>query len=221
MKKFSPIRHGLPFALLCVLVLSTGCQKAYYNTMEQFGYHKRDLMASRVKKARDAQEETKEQFETALERFRSVLAFDGGKLQEKYDQLNAEFKISEQKARLVRKRIDDVEDVAAALFAEWEEELDQYKNQSLRSASQAKLRRTKGQYTQLIGAMKRAEKKIDPVLSAFRDQVLFLKHNLNAQAIASLKSELRNVESDVAVLIRDMERSIREADAFITEMEQR
>jgi hypothetical protein len=32
--------------------------------------------------------------------------------------------------------------------------------------------------------MLKAEQKIQPVLGAFRDQVLFLKHNLNANAIA-------------------------------------
>ena len=72
---------------------------------------------------------------------------------------------------------------------------------------------------QLIGAMKRAERKIDPVLAAFRDQVLYLKHNLNAQAIASLQSELASIETDVAKLIKEMEASIKEADAFISSME--
>ena len=159
-------------SLAGLLLLSAGCQTAYYNTMEQFGIHKRDLMASRVKKARDAQEETKEQFETALDRFRSVLAFDGGELEAKYDELNAEFERSEEKAELVRGRIQDVEDVAEALFDEWEEELKQYSSDSLRRASQSKLKRTQSQYGQLIGAMKRAEKKIEPVLSAFRERTL-------------------------------------------------
>jgi len=66
--------------------------------------------------------------------------------------------------------------------------------------------------------MKRAEKKMEPVLSAFRDQVLFLKHNLNAKAIASLQTELVSVEAEVNSLIRDMETSIKEANAFISAM---
>jgi hypothetical protein len=66
--------------------------------------------------------------------------------------------------------------------------------------------------------MKRAESKIAPVLSAFRDQVLFLKHNLNAQAVASLREELVSVEADIASLIKEMEASIAEADAFIGAM---
>ena len=67
--------------------------------------------------------------------------------------------------------------------------------------------------------MKRAERKIDPVLSAFHDQVLYLKHNLNAQAIASLQSELASIETDVAGLIKEMEASIVEANSFIDSME--
>ena len=67
--------------------------------------------------------------------------------------------------------------------------------------------------------MKRAERKIDPVLNAFRDQVLYLKHNLNAQAIASLQSELVSIESDVARLIKEMDASIREANEFIATMQ--
>ncbi len=203
---------------LVVALMLTGCQSAYYKTMEQFGIHKRDLLVSRVEDARDSQQAAKEQFRTALERFSEVLQFDGGDLEKKYKQLNAEYKGSEEKAAAVRSRIASVEDVAGALFKEWEAELNQYSNESLRRASQQKLVETHRRYDQLIGAMKRAESKIEPVLTAFRDQVLFLKHNLNARAIASLQSELVTVESDVASLIREMEASIGEADAFIQAM---
>ena len=196
-----------------------GCESTYYKTMETMGYHKRDIMVDRVEDARDAQEEAKEQFESALEKFSSVLGFKGGSLQEKYDQLKAEYEESDARAAAVRKRITAVEDVAEDLFAEWQEELNQYTSSSLKRSSARKLRDTKKRYAQLIGAMKRAERKIDPVLDAFQDQVLYLKHNLNAQAIASLQSELASIETDVARLIKEMEASIREADRFINSME--
>jgi hypothetical protein len=111
-----------------------------------------------------------------------------------------------------------VEDVAEALFDEWEAELDQYTSAPLRRSSARRLQQTRAQYGQLIQAMKRAEAKMAPVLAAFHDQVLFLKHNLNAQAIASLKGNLASIESDIAVLIREMEASIREANRFIDAM---
>ena len=207
------------FIAIAAICLMLGCESAYYKTMESMGYHKRDIMVDRVQDARDAQQEAKEQFESALEKFSSVLGFHGGGLEEKYDQLKDEYEQSAAKAQAVRSRITAVEDVAEDLFTEWQEELNQYTSSSLKRSSARKLRETKKKYAQLIGAMKRAERKIDPVLSAFQDQVLYLKHNLNAQAIASLQSELASIETDVARLIKEMEASIKEADAFISSME--
>ena len=204
--------------IVTVLIFLMGCSSAYYGTMEKLGYHKRDLMVDRVEAAKDAQEDAKEQFKSALEKFSSVLKVDGGKLEEKYDQLKTAYDESNDRAETVRDRIESVEDVSEALFDEWQTELDQYTSDSLRRSSARKLKQTRRQYTQLIGAMKRAEKKMEPVLSAFHDQVLFLKHNLNAKAIASLQTELVSVEAEVNSLIRDMETSIREADAFISAM---
>jgi len=204
--------------IVTVLIFLMGCSSAYYGTMEKLGYHKRDLMVSRVESARDAQQDAKKQFESALEKFSSVLEVDGGELEEKYEQLKTAYDNSNARAKAVRHRIKAVEDVSEALFEEWQAELDQYTSDSLRRSSARKLTQTKRQYAQLIGAMKRAEKKMEPVLLAFHDQVLFLKHNLNARAIASLQTELISVEAEVNSLIRDMEASIKEADAFIDAM---
>lgn len=205
------------FLVLFVFVFA-GCQSAYYGTMEAFGHHKRDLLVDRVEDTRDAQEDAKEQFQSALEKFTEVVSFSGGQLKEKYTELNAELEKSESKAKAVRGNIRDVENVSNALFKEWESELSQYTNDNLRRASEQKLEQTRQRYSQLIDVMKNAEAKIEPVLSAFRDQVLFLKHNLNAQAIASLHDELTSVKADIASLIREMEVSIAEADAFIKAM---
>lgn len=218
MRKFATYQAYPMRIIVLATLLLTGCQGAYFKTMEKLGYHKRELLVASVKDARESQEEAKEQFQSALEKFRAVLNFKGGDLQEKYDKLKAELDSSESRAAAVRERIEDVEDVAEALFDEWQSELDQYSDENLRRASKKKLDETRTRYKQLIKAMKRAEKKIDPVLSVFRDQVLFLKHNLNAQAIASLQDELVSIETDVDSLIREMEASIREADAFIKEM---
>ena len=200
---------------LTVALSVTGCSTVYFKAMEKVGYHKRDIMVSRVKDARDSQQEAKEQFASALERFSSVMNFKGGDLEKKYNQLNDEYEDSEDKAKDVRKRIDAVEDVSEALFEEWEDELKLYTNDKMRRSSERKLKDTKRQYAKMIKAMNRAEEKIAPVLATFRNQVLFLKHNLNAQAIASIKGELISVEQDVSALIKEMEASIAEADSFI------
>ncbi len=206
-------------ALAVTLILLCGCSGVYYNTMEKLGYHKREMLVDRVQEARDAQEEAKEQFASALEEFTAVTNFKGGDLEKVYNKLKHELESSESKAQAVSKRIDDVESVGEALFKEWESELDQYSSSDLRRLSEDKLRQTRLRYARLVASMRSAEMKIDPVLTAFRDQVLFLKHNLNAQALASLQNELTTIETNVAGLIREMEASIAEANAFIKAMD--
>lgn len=213
------LRRFILMAFLCVPLLLTACSTAQYAVMEKFGIHKREILVDRVEDARDSQQEAKEQFASALEEFSAVLNFDGGTLEDKYKQLNAELEESEDRAQDVRERIDKVEDVAEALFDEWEDELSLYSSDNLRRSSAKKLKETRKHYQNLMTAMRRAEAKIEPVLTPLRDQVLYLKHNLNAQAIASLQSELGRVEGDVSSLIREMEAAIREADAFIKQLE--
>ena len=209
-----PRRAGL---LLLALGLGA-CESAYYGAMEQFGVHKRDLLVDRVEDAREAQDDAREQFASALEEFSSVVDHDGGDLEETYERLNTEFERSEDRAEDVRARIEAVEDVSEALFDEWSEELEEYSNASLRRDSERQLRETRRRYEELVAAMWRAEGRIAPVLDAFRDQVLYLKHNLNARAIAALRSELGSIESDVRILLADMEAAIAESDRFIADM---
>ena len=113
----------LVLAVLLILPLLSACSSAQYAVMEKFGIHKREILVDRVEDARDSQEEAKQQFASALEEFSAVLNFQGGTLEEKYKQLNAELETSEEHARDVSERIDEVEDVAEALFDEWEDEL--------------------------------------------------------------------------------------------------
>lgn len=199
--------------------MSTGCNSIYFSTMEKLGYAKRDLMVSRVKAARGSQEAAKEQFQSALQHFGAVVRYDGGSLEKKYDELSSELERSEEKAKAVSARIDAVDDVSKALFREWKGELSQYENDRLRASSEEKLEQTKSRYEQLIRAMRKAEAKMKPVLQPLRDNVLFLKHNLNAKAVASLDAELVTVEGNVDSLIRDLERSISEADQFIQQLD--
>ena len=56
---------------------------------------------------------------------------------------------------------------------------------------------------------------MEPVLRQFRDQVLYLKHNLNAAAIGSLRGQADNIQGDIQRLLDQMNRSIAEADRFI------
>jgi hypothetical protein len=207
-------------AVAAAAVLAAGCRSLYYNAMEKLGYEKRDILVSRVENARDSQKEAARQFVSALEQFKSVVNFQGGDLEVAYDKLSAELNRSEARAAQVHDRIEAVEDVSNALFREWKAELRQYRNADMRRASERKLTETQARCKQLLATKRTAESKIEPVLSPLRDQVLFLKHNLNAKAVAALDTELVSVETNVAALVRDMQAAVREADQFLASMQQ-
>jgi hypothetical protein len=209
-------RWGSGLAL--VMLGMAGCQSTYFAVWEELGYPKRDIMVSRVQKARDGQEAAKEQFQTTLDRFKAVTKFSGGDLEAKYKELQAEYDRCADRAETVSKQIASVETVAGQLFREWGEELGQYESAELKARSEAELRATRTRYEQLIGTMRQAESKMKPVLAAFHDQVLYLKHNLNARAIASLEGTTVSLQGDVDRLIADMQRSIDESNRFISAM---
>lgn len=211
-------RHFKTLSLVSMLVVFSGCQSMYYGAMEKVGYEKRDILVDRVDDARDAQQEAKEQFESALEQFVVVMNYSGGELESQYKKLKSEYDESKERAENLTDRIESVEHVAGALFEEWEKEILLYSNRDLQRASEKQMKDTKTSYTRLIKSMRLAEHKVEPVLRAFNDRVLFLKHNLNANAISSLRSQKKAVETDIKSLIVDMNKSIEEADRFIKTM---
>jgi hypothetical protein len=205
--------------VLSFLICLTSCQSAYYAAWEKVGVEKRDILVDRVENAKDSQEEAQQQFSSALEQLSLLIKFDGGELQAVYDALKNEFEASEQSAIEVSERIDKVESVAEALFAEWQNELEQYSNVSLKRDSQAKLRDTQKRYKSLLVAMRKAEAKMPPVLNALRDNVLYLKHNLNANAIGALQGEFNGIKNNIGKLIIEMNKAIKESNTFIANMQ--
>ncbi|HLP02044.1 MAG TPA: DUF2959 family protein, partial [Opitutaceae bacterium] len=188
--------------LLLGLVLGlAGCSSVEYAVKERFGIHKRDILVARVHDARQAQDAARQQFANALEQFLAVTGNNGGPLAERYGKLQHELARSESRAASVRARIGEIEQVSHALFREWRRELDTYKDPALREASRRQFATTEQRYAALAAALNRAAAMMDPVLDRFRDQVLFLKHNLNASAIAQLDSNHRQLELEIGDLI--------------------
>jgi len=219
MKSPRIVAHYAFASVILMLLTLAGCESAYYSAWEKVGVHKRDILVDRVEDAMDSQEDAKEEFQSALEKFSSVVDVQPSALKDTYETLQDQYDDVEARAAAVEARIEEVEDVSEDLFEEWRGEIEQISNAQLRNASASQLRSSERNYGRLIAAMRKAESSMEPVLTSMRDHVLFLKHNLNAQAIAALQGELTSIESDVAALVEDMERSIAEAQAFINEMQ--
>jgi len=205
--------------LMCLLVSVSACESAYYSVQEQFGVLKNEILVDRVEEAMEAQQEAKTEFKDALEQFEAVLGVPDSELKVMYQQLSEAYEDASDTAILVRRRIDSVENVAEDLVDEWPEELSQNSNTTLRRKSSSRLKSSRRSHDTLLQAMNRAEAGMAPVLTSFNDHVLYLKHNLNAQAIDSLQSDIGGIGADVGRLIVDMEKSIAEAQKFIISME--
>lgn len=214
----SRILKTLVLLFLAALVW-TGCRSTYYAMWESVGKEKRHLLRDEVERARQDQSEASEEFKDALTRLKELTGFQGGELENFYLRLKDDYEDCERRADVIDKRIDSVEQIAADLFAEWEAEIGQMTSPAFRSSSQQSLARTRERYTQLHQAMVQARKRMDPVLSRLSDYVLYLKHNLNARAVGALGAEMGGIETDVDVLVRDIERSIEAADAFLKSFE--
>ena len=215
----------LLLALVGLILPLPGCsstREAYYNAWERFGgYAKRERLVDNVKEARKEQVEAKEQFADALQQFKAVAVnFDGGDLEKIYNKLNGAYQDAEKQAGQVRDKITGVKRVAAALFEEWKGEIAQIKDDpTLQDRSRDLLEQTRSNYDQMIARMDAASASMDPVLTKFKSRVLYIKHSLNAEAIASLRGIEVELGDEIDTLVRQMEASIAEADQFISQMD--
>ena len=209
------MKRLIGLAVIASLLLAAGCRSAYYSAWEKFGVYKRGLLKKKVVAARDDEKAASEQFKDALTRLKELYGFSGGELEKVYNNLQRDYDRSAARAETVHKRIKDVETVAEDLFTEWEKEIKEISSAQLRDSSQDKLRETRTHYEEMHTALKRAERSMEPVLTRFHDQVLYLKHNLNAAAIASLQGETTNIQSEISKLLVEMNAAIAQADKFI------
>lgn len=209
----------LIFSVLLLATLSS-CASTYYGAMEKVGVHKRDILVDRVEDGRDSQEDAQKQFQSALEQFDSIVKLEETDLKKAYDKFDKEYKKCKSAANDVSSRIDKIESVADALFKEWKGELKQYENKDMRRSSEKQLAATKSRYADMLATMKTAEESMAPVLRIFHDNVLFLKHNLNAQAIGSLQSEFANLEGHIDELVQSMNVAIASSNKFIAEIKE-
>ncbi len=205
----------------------TGCENpvkkavrnAGYSAYEMVGVQKRDLLKRRINDTREEQKEAGEAFTDSLDKLQKMYGLDGGKLEKQYREVKSSFDESKEKAGEVKAAREKMETVARDLFNEWEREIDDIQTAEFKSKSRSKLQATKASFNELNKNLMASENKMNPVLTRLNDHVLYLKHNLNAQSIAQLKTENTRIENDIQGLIKDMNRSINQADAFIKTIE--
>lgn len=157
--------------LLLPAAILASCNSIYYTAWEKLGWEKRDLLVSAMKSARSEQKEVGEEFQGALLQLQKLTGYRGGSLERAYNKCKGEYEGCEAQATKVRT------------------EIRKYDKTSLAADSRAKLADKRAHFMQLSTSLHAAESSMEPLLCQFHDQVLYLKHNLNAAAIGSLRGK--------------------------------
>jgi hypothetical protein len=202
----------------CQSAINKAGREAKYSALEMVGVQKRDLFKKDVKDVKEDQEEAGEAFKDALEAIQKTYGIEGGNLEKQYRQLNGAYEDAQKRADDVHKSTLKLETLSQDLFAEWKKEISEMTSPELRAKSSGTLVETQKKYREFYSALKKSEARMDPVLSKFKDHVLFLKHNLNAKAITGLKGESTRIQGEIETLIKDMNASIQQAGEFIKTM---
>lgn len=210
------LRVTITALALSTALLLAGCTTIYNATMEGvFGYEKRELFKKSVTALQSEQKDAQKEFTDALTRLKQLYGFSGGELESVYEKVKSSYERCDGEAKAVHTRIENMEDLAKSMFSEWEKEIQQYTNPNLAATSREQLRLTKDRYAQLYRTVREAESAMQPVLGQLKDNVLFLKHNLNASAIGSLQGEAVGIQKQIEQLLTQMNTAIAASDSFI------
>lgn len=208
-------------SLFVIMILATAvssCSTIYYSFWEAFGTEKRELLRDSIKKSNDIQEDTQSELQSALDRIRSEYKFDESELERTYDKLSSDYEAIKRKSESLSNRIDKVEDIANDLFGEWKDEAEEISNSKYKKESLKKREKTMTKFGELLKSMRNVEGSLKPFLVTFNDQVLFLKHNLNAKSLGAFKTEFRSIEKELSTLSQSIKKSSKEAEDFIDEL---
>lgn len=203
---------------MTLLVSQLGCTRAYYALWEALGKQKRDLLRDRIEELAEDQKNVHEDFRDALSKLQSLYGTPSSELNSAFERLRSDYDQAKSRSEALSHRIVKVESVAQDLFSEWESEISKLKTPKYSQGSRQKLRDTKVRFAKLQVTMHKTEKDLAPVLSALEEQVIFLKHNLNAQALGSLQGEALSIEGDFKSLSLSIHKSISESQIFLSNL---
>lgn len=200
-------------------LLITSCSHVYYKSWELLGKEKRELLSSKMSALNEDQTEAKEEFANVLEEIRSKYSFKEGNLENTYDRMSSNYNDMNEEVEDLGSQIEDVESIAKDLFEEWKAEAKEFTNKDYERTSLQKLRVTRANFNEVLKESEATEKAMQKVLAKFHEQVIYVKHNLNAKAVGRLASELQNIQEVMRKLIQQINSSIQKADRFIKDFE--
>ncbi len=204
----------ITISVTSLFLFTTSCEPRSYRIWEFLGWEKREILSSEVENVGENQKEIKEDFQSIYERIKTEYDYERDEIDDLYDQLKSDYEKAKNKADRIKASSKKIRQIAKALFAEWEEEAMAISNKNYRKDSLVKLRQAQARFKHLSASLHRSESQLDRVLVQLNDQVLYLKHNLNAKSLALFESEIKLVKNEIDELIKAIEKTIQYSQTF-------
>jgi hypothetical protein len=159
--------------------------------------------------------DTKLQLVKTLDIYNALMADDAKDRKKLYNSLQKEMENTEKRRATIGEVAATMSAEADTLFKQWTDSAAAIENADLRKKSEERLAATKASYAEIGTVGQKASDLYGPFMKDLQDQVTFLGHDLNAEAVASLKPEAAKINEAASKLIQSIDDTITTANTNI------
>ena len=152
--------------------------------------------------------DTKVQLMKTMEVYNSLFADDADNRKKIYNNIQKEMENTEKRRGKIVEEAAKMNAEADALFKDWTNSTAAIESPDLRKRSEERLNATKASYAEIGTAAQKAGDMYGPFMKALQDQITFLGHDLNPDAVASLKPDAAKLNERADQLIRSIDDTI-------------
>ena len=91
-------------------------------------------------------------------------------------------------------------------------------SEDLRKRSEERLNGTRERYNGILAAGDKARQVFNPFIASLKDQVVYLGHDLNPSALASLEPDADKLNKEGEVLFKKIDETVDEVSGYITSL---
>lgn len=207
------LRQGILTGGLAVAL--AGCSGMYHAAIEQLGWEPQDILVNRVTIARDCQAAARNQFDRLVSLVRDLVTDDSEEAAQRVNALRSAYADAEIRAREVRARVAKVAAAGSAVFDERRRADAAIRDPAARERAMQRTAQAEARYGEMLTTMRQAADATGPALAAVQAALASLGPQPSDDAVGALHGAVADVDATVAALVRDLDQSIAEADAFV------
>jgi hypothetical protein len=121
----------------------------------------------------------------------------------------------EKQGIVLKKSVEPMTRAADQLFLRWTKDLESFGNTRMRQRSQSRLDETRTRYQSILGATQAAQIALDSYNKDLRDHALFLRHDLNATSVESIRADVRLLNEQIQELDKRFDATTAAARAYV------